>query len=109
MRATTASFPTFRWSVVTGSVSGLAPLHAAVDPQFVDHGPSPRSAWTDISRSLSALIGAGSDQRGFDGDVPVRCSRIGTHLVARLDEVLRRRALHPGQAHVEASRQAEGA
>src|SRR3954454_16890735 len=35
----------------------LAPRHAAVDPQFVDHGPSPRAVWTDISRSLSALIG----------------------------------------------------
>src|SRR5207245_9478451 len=23
--------------------------HAAVDPQFVDHGPSPRAVWTDIS------------------------------------------------------------
>src|SRR5216684_3072024 len=50
-----------------------------------------------------------SDQRRFDGDVPVRCSRIGTHLVGRLDKSLRRRALHPRQAHVEASRQAEGA
>src|SRR3984893_4596105 len=55
----------------------LAPRHAAVDPQFVDHGPSPRAVWTDISRSLSALIGAASDQHRFDGDVPVRCSRIG--------------------------------
>jgi len=63
----------------------------------------------DISRSLSALIGAASDQRRFDGDVPVRRSRIGTHLVGRLDKALRRRALHPRQAHVEASRQAEGA
>src|SRR2546426_2176220 len=43
------------------------PRHAAVDPQFVDHGPSPRAVWTDISRSLSALIGAASDQRRFDG------------------------------------------
>src|SRR5204862_3305183 len=41
----------------------LAPRHAAVDPQFVDHAPSPRAVWTDISRSLSALIGAASDQR----------------------------------------------
>src|SRR6202051_4995950 len=87
----------------------LAPGHAAVDPQFVDHGPSPRTVWTDSSGSLSALIGAASDQRRFDGDVPVRCSRIGTHLVGRLDKALRRRALHPRQAHVEASRQAEGA
>src|ERR1700726_2645360 len=67
------------------------------------------SLWTDISWSLSALIAAASDQRRFDGDVPVRCSRIGTHLVGRLDEALRRRALHARQAHVEASRQAEGA
>jgi hypothetical protein len=29
--------------------------------------------------------------------------------VGRLDKALRRRALHPWQAHVEASRQAEGA
>src|SRR5258708_36601592 len=35
----------------------LAPRHAAVDPQFVDHGPSPRAVWTDISQSLSARIG----------------------------------------------------
>src|ERR1700730_12155621 len=55
----------------------LAPRHAAVDAQFVDHGPSPRAVWTDISRSLSALIGPASDQHRFDGDVPVRCSRIG--------------------------------
>src|ERR1700692_3923736 len=55
----------------------LAPRHAAVDPQFVDHGPSPRTVWMDIGRSLS-LIGAASDQRRFDGDVPVRCPRIGT-------------------------------
>src|SRR6266481_4535941 len=40
-----------------------------------------------------------SDRRRFDGDVPVRCSRIGTHLVGRLDKALRRRALHPRQAH----------
>jgi hypothetical protein len=32
-----------------------------------------------------------------------------THLAGRLDKALRRRALHPRQAHVEASRQAEGA
>src|SRR5438132_12715096 len=61
------------------------------------------------ARSLSALIGAASDQRRFDGDVAVRCARIGTHLVSRLDKALRRRALHPRQAHIEASRQAEGA
>src|SRR5712675_1465055 len=36
---------------------GHAPRHAAVNPQFVDHGPSPRTVWTDISRSPSALIG----------------------------------------------------
>src|SRR6202043_592883 len=30
----------------------LAPRHAAVHPQFVDHGPSPRTVWTDISQSL---------------------------------------------------------
>src|SRR4051794_15809568 len=46
----------------------LTPRDAPVDPQFVDHGPSPRSVWTDISRSLSGLIGAASDQRRFDGD-----------------------------------------
>jgi hypothetical protein len=79
------------------------------NPQFADHGPSLRALWTDVSRSLSALIGAVSEQRRFDGDVPVRCSRIGTHLVGRLDKALRRRALHPRQAHVEASREAEGA
>jgi uncharacterized protein YfiM (DUF2279 family) len=87
----------------------LAPRHAAVDPQFVDHGPSARAVWTDISRSLSARIGAASDQRRFDSDVPVRCSRIGTHLVGRLDKALRSRALHPRKAHVEASGLAEGA
>src|SRR5229473_6044052 len=67
------------------------------------------AVWTDISRSVSAFIGAASDQRRFDGDVPMRCPRIGTHLVGRLDKALRRRALHPRQAHVEASCQAEGA
>src|SRR6202048_2575852 len=87
----------------------LAPRHAAVDAQFVDHDPSPRAVWTDISGSLPARIGAASDQRRIDGDVPVRCARIGTHLVGRLDKALRRRALHPRQAHGEASRQAEGA
>src|ERR1700738_892589 len=87
----------------------LAPRHAAVDPQFVDHGPSPRAVWTDVSRSLSALIGAASDQRRFDGDVPVRCSRIVTHLVHRHNKALRRRAPHPRQAPVEPSPQAEGA
>src|SRR3984893_14806948 len=42
-------------------------------------------------------------------NVPVRCSRIGTHLVGCVDKTLRCRALHPRQAHIEASRQAEGA
>ena len=51
---------------------------------------------------------AASDQRRFDGDVPMRCTRIGTHLVGRLNKALRRRALQPRQAHVEARRQAEG-
>src|SRR6266581_9202914 len=91
---------------------------AASETGEVDHGlreglrgflvqmcPTPPA----ISRSLSALVGAASDQRRFDGDVPVRCPRIGTHLVGRLDKALRRRALHPREAHVEASRQAEGA
>ena len=91
---------------------------AASETGKVDHGlreglrgflakmcPTPPA----ISRSLSGLIGAASDQRRFDGDVPVRCPRIGTHLVGRLDKALRRRALHPRQAHVEASREAERA
>src|SRR5207245_4084542 len=39
----------------------LAPRHAAVDPQFVDHGPSPPGVWTDFSRSIcKALSRVGS-------------------------------------------------
>src|SRR5260370_29584912 len=77
----------------------LAPRHAAVDPQFVDHGRSPRAVWTAISRSLSALMGVASDQRRFGGGVPVRCSRIETPLVGRLAKALRPRPLHPRQAY----------
>ena len=50
-----------------------------------------------------------SDQGRFDRDVPARCPRIGTHLVGRLDQALRCRALHPRQAHVEACSEAERA